>query len=424
MTTTTIQINKDLPAGWKISDLNSIVDINPESCDPAQKPYEKFSYIDIDSVENGSGIITGVKELLGKDAPSRARRVVKTDDVIMSEVRPYLKAFALVPKKFNNQICSTGFAVLRSKGTVDPKYLLNVLFSKEVIDQCNRMMVGAQYPALNDSQVKKIQTLLPPLPEQRRIATILTTIDDAIQRSRQAAAETERFKAGVMHELMTKGIGHTEFIEDPDIGMVPKDWNVAPLSENMSILSGQYFELADFCDIGTRCLKIDNVGYGNIHWDLTTYLPKKFVEKYPNLVLKPDDIVIALNRPITNDKLKIGILSTNDAPSLLYQRVGKFEFTNDQLDKKFIFFLFNSEYFKKSVKKSLIGTDQPYIRTPVLLKIKIPIPPFAEQRRITSILTTVSDKLTLQRQRTAHYEKLKQGLMNELLTGKRRVKVG
>jgi len=151
-----------MPKGWEITELNKVVDINPESRDPTQNPDEKFSYIDIDSVENGSGVITAVKEIAGKDAPSRARRVVRTDDVIMSEVRPYLKAFALVPKKLNNQICSTGFAVLRSKGAVDPKYLLNTLFSDAVIEQCNRMMVGAQYPALNDSQVKKIQIHLFP----------------------------------------------------------------------------------------------------------------------------------------------------------------------------------------------------------------------------------------------------------------------
>ena len=205
------QKKANLPEEWEIAALSKVVDINPESRDPTQKPFENFSYIDIDAVENGRGKIGIVKGVIGKDAPSRARRVVRTDDVIMSEVRPYLKAFAIVPKKLNNQICSTGFAVLRSKGAIDPQYLLNMLFSDDVIDQCNRMMVGAQYPALNDSQVKKIQIAFPPLPEQRRIAIILSTVDNAIQRSQQAITETERLKAGVMHELMTKGIGHTKF---------------------------------------------------------------------------------------------------------------------------------------------------------------------------------------------------------------------
>jgi len=84
---------------------------------------------------------------------------------------------------------------------------------------------------IRNDQVLKIQIPLPPLPEQRRIATILTTVDDAIQRSRQVAAETERLKAGVMQDLMTKGIGHTEFREDPDVGMVPKEWDVSSLSD-------------------------------------------------------------------------------------------------------------------------------------------------------------------------------------------------
>ena len=190
----TARKTENVPKGWEITELSKVVDINPESRDPTQTPLEKFFYIDIDAVENGSGVISTVKELIGKDAPSRARRVVHTDDVIMSEVQLYLKAFALVPKKLNNQICSTGFAVLRSKGEIDPQYLLNVLFSNDVIDQCNRMMVGAQYPALNDSQVKKIRITLPPPLEQHSIAAILTKVDAAIQKSRHAVRKRSTSK--------------------------------------------------------------------------------------------------------------------------------------------------------------------------------------------------------------------------------------
>ncbi len=193
-----------IPKEWKVVRLKEIVDINKESCDPKREfPEKKFLYIDIESIENERGIIKSVKTILGKEAPSRARRVIHYNDVIMSTVRPYLKAFAIVPKEYNGQICSTGFAVFSCKKDILPSYLLYVLFSKSVINQCNRMMVGAQYPALNNSQVEKIKIPLPPLPEQQKIAEILSTVDKRLELLRNKKEKLERIKKGLMNDLLT-----------------------------------------------------------------------------------------------------------------------------------------------------------------------------------------------------------------------------
>jgi type I restriction enzyme S subunit len=410
--------------GWEITELKDVVDINPESRDPSQKPLEKFSYIDIDAVENGSGVINTVKELIGTDAPSRARRVVRTDDVIMSEVRPYLKAFALVPKKLNNQICSTGFAVLRSKRTIDPRYLLNVLFSNEVIDQCTRMMVGAQYPALNDSQVKKILVPLPPLPEQRRIATILAAVDDAIQRSRQAAAETERLKAGVMQELMTKGIGHTEFRNDPDVGRIPIEWDVVRL---ISVLSEKtkYGYSGKEVKGGSkvRVLTLSAVTNNDISEKNSkecTHDPAQIKEYW----IKKDDIFIGRS----NTRELVGLTAiyrgtdpfTIFADLLIRVRSDKTKITPD-----FLSYYLVSDYVRNYFAASSKGTSgsMKKIDTSIIEELKVRLPTIPEQQQISTILSTLDHKLSFQRQRTAHYDRLKQGLMNELLTGKRRVKV-
>ncbi|MFA6331422.1 MAG: restriction endonuclease subunit S [Methanoregula sp.] len=411
------QMKAKMPEGWDIASLCEVVDINPESRDPTQNPIEKFSYIDIDAVENGSGKIGIVKVLSGKDAPSRARRVVRTDDVIMSEVRPYLKAFALVPKKLNNQICSTGFAVLRSKGTVDPKYLLNTLFLNEVIDQCNRMMVGAQYPALNDSQVKKIQIQIPPLPEQRHIASILTTVDDAIQRSQQAAAETERLKAGVMHELMTKGIGHTEFREDPIFGRVPKEWAVKKLGEISDIVSGGTPSRTEkkFWNGNIPWIKTGEINY-NIINSTEEKITQAGLENSAARIIPKGTLLMALyGQGVTRGRVAItGIEATiNQACAAIMFK--------ENVYMKFIFYFLSGQY--ESMRSLSGGSNQNNLNIPLIKSVPLSIPPLAEQQQIATILSTIDRKLTLQRQRTVHYERLKQGLMNELLTGKRRVMV-
>jgi len=193
-----------IPKEWKIVRLKEVVDINKESRDPNREfPEREFSYIDIDSIENGTGVIKAAKTIIGREAPSRARRVIHYNDVIMSTVRPYLKAFAIVPREYDSQICSTGFAVLTCKERILPSYLLYTLFSNYVISQCNRMMVGGQYPALNNSQVEKIKLPLPSIYEQKKITEILSTVDKRLELLRNKKERLARVKKGLMNDLLS-----------------------------------------------------------------------------------------------------------------------------------------------------------------------------------------------------------------------------
>jgi len=193
-----------IPKEWEVVRLGEVVDINKESRDPNREfPEREFLYIDIDSIENGTGVIKAAKTIIGKKAPSRARRVIHYNDVIMSTVRPYLKAFAIVPREYDAQICSTGFAVLTCKERILPSYLLYTLFSNYVISQCNRMMVGGQYPALNNSQVEKIKLPLPSISEQQKIAEILSTVDKRLVLLRNKKEKMEGIKKGLMNDLLT-----------------------------------------------------------------------------------------------------------------------------------------------------------------------------------------------------------------------------
>jgi type I restriction enzyme S subunit len=201
-----------IPKDWEVVKLGEVADINRECIDPTKKyPNKTFFYIDIDSVESGTGKIKKPKIIIGKSAPSRARRVIHEGDIIMSTVRPYLKAFALVPKEYDNHICSTGFAVLTCKGSILPSFLLNVLFSDFVIKQCNRMMVGGQYPAINQYHVSSIVIPLPSILEQQKIAEILLTIDKKLELERKRKEKLERIKKGLMDLLLTGKIRITHF---------------------------------------------------------------------------------------------------------------------------------------------------------------------------------------------------------------------
>jgi type I restriction enzyme S subunit len=193
-----------IPKSWEAVKLKDIVEIDRDSRDPLREtPDKTFLYVDIESVDGGTGKIRNPKRILGKEAPSRARRVIHENDVIMSTVRPYLKAFAIVPRELDNEICSTGFAVLSRGNKILPDFLLNVLFSDQTINQCNRLMVGGQYPALNQSQVSEIGIVLPPLSEQQKIAEIFTIFDTKLELEKAEKEKLERIKQGLMDLLLT-----------------------------------------------------------------------------------------------------------------------------------------------------------------------------------------------------------------------------
>lgn len=408
----------EMPEEWKVVTLEEAVEINGASRDPTREnPDEKILYIDIESVEGGTGIIKTAKEILGKEAPSRARRVVHQNDIIMSTVRPYLKAFALVPRDYNNQICSTGFAVLSCKNEIFPRYLLYILFSKEVIEQCNKMMMGGQYPALNQSQVAKIEIPLPPLPEQRRIAEILGTVDSAIQNVGGAIESTERLKKGLMQRLLTRGIGHERFKFSKELDSeIPEEWKVAELSEIGEVTTGKTPSTFNDTYWNGEVPFITPVDIQDSKYVYRTerYVTPAGTNQVQRILPKNAVLVVCIGSTI-------GKTAITHVESITNQQINSIICATEVADPNYVYYAIS---FKNELLKSYSGVAAvPIIKKSLFEQFKLPLPPLPEQRRIAEILSAVDRKLELERRRKEKLSRVKKGLMNELLTGRKRVKL-
>ena len=138
------------------------------------KPHgENFIYIDTDAVNNKLNIIDNPKNLLVKDAPSRASRKLHNGDVLFSMVRPYLKNIAFVDDRFADAIASTGFYVMTQIGIYDPKYLYYMVLSPYVIDGLHYFMKGDNSPSINTTDIDNFVYPLPPLEEQKKIVELV-----------------------------------------------------------------------------------------------------------------------------------------------------------------------------------------------------------------------------------------------------------
>lgn len=172
----------ELPHSWTEA---SIADVTTPfvSIDPTKTPDQAFRYVDIGSIDNRTQTITDPKSFLGRDAPSRARRLIRSGDTLFSTVRTYLKNIAAVPDELNGELTSTGVAILRPGDAVDAGYLFRWACSDDFVGALSSAQDGTMYPAVSDRDVAAASIPLAPLPEQRRI---VAKIDSLTGKSRRA----------------------------------------------------------------------------------------------------------------------------------------------------------------------------------------------------------------------------------------------
>lgn len=178
---------------WPLVPLGSVCAINPESGHPETLfGRESFVYIDIASVENGTGIVDLSNEVKPNQAPSRARRIVRESDVLLSTVRPNLKAFALLGKLPERVLASTGFAVLRGDKDLLPGYLSAMIFDERLLCQMIAKMGKGQYPSINQDDIAALLLPLPPLAIQRKIVAECEAVDKEAEKARAAIAKARQ----------------------------------------------------------------------------------------------------------------------------------------------------------------------------------------------------------------------------------------
>lgn len=187
----------------------------------------EIDYIDLSSVDNELKSITSPSKVDSVDAPSRARQLVATGDVLVSTVRPNLNAVAVVPPSLDGATASTGFAVLRPGSEVDGRYLYHWTRSSAFVSDMVRKATGASYPAVSTAIVKRSDLPLPPLEEQRRVAAILDQADALRMLRRSTAALVDELEQSVFFEIFGHPLGN------------PQGWPVLPISELGVVTTGK-----------------------------------------------------------------------------------------------------------------------------------------------------------------------------------------
>jgi type I restriction enzyme S subunit len=220
-----------VPIEWNVLPLKAVATCNDEVLSEVTDSDAVIEYVEISGVEAGHGI-TQTETLTFGSAPSRARRVVKHGDVLISTVRTYLRAIASVSHPAGNLIASTGFAAIRPR-RVHPGYLGYLLHCEYLISEVIARSVGISYPAINASDLMGLKGPIPTIAEQQAIATFLdretAKIDALVEEQRRLIELLKEKRQAVISQSVTKGLNPNVPMKDSGVewlGQVPAHWEV------------------------------------------------------------------------------------------------------------------------------------------------------------------------------------------------------
>lgn len=316
-----------------------------------------------------------------------------------------------VPATFDNNVAGIIPKKLMSE------FLYYYFFS--MID-LKRLACQTTVPSIRKSTLEKLLIPVPSKREQRKIAEILSTVDEAIEKIDQAIEKTERLKKGLMQELLTKGIGLKEF-KDTEIGTIPKEWEVVQLEQVIkNIRNG--FASGKRDDNGVVQIRMNNVTTdGKVIFDSYLKVPKP--DNINEWLLDNGDFLF--NNTNSYDLVgKSAVFKESPFLCTYSNHFTRIKFNTSRANSDFILYhfltLWRKGYFK-SVAIRHVG--QSAVHSRYLLKLSIPLPSIVEQRKVVEIISGAEQRLKTLVMKKQKFEKIKKGLMNDLLAGKRRIKV-
>ena len=408
-----------VPEGWSISTLSDLAFIDQKSLKGSTEPDYRFKYIDIASVKTAR-IDVPSNYMTFEGSPSRARKIVQKGDVLMSTVRPNLQSFAYFDKEGDDFIASTGFAVITAKKTSDGRFLYQSILSDDVSRQIDSLVAGSSYPAISSANVKCLEVLAPPLPEQQKIATILSSVDDVIEKTRAQIDKLKDLKTGMMQELLTKGIGHTEFKDSP-VGLIPVGWECKTIDEiSIRIWIGLVTTMTKhYVDEGIPLIRNSDIKEFYFKYEGMINLATEFSASNQGRSLQFGDIATVHTGDVGTSAVVCERLHGAQGFATINTRVNPL-----LISAEFLCEMLNSSILGAEIKKVVTGDGRDNLNLKDFVGLTVPVPTsLIEQRKIHETINSTRIKKRALTEKLRVAISIKKALMQDLLTGKVRVKL-
>lgn len=425
-------MSSTFPDDWNVKKIENLSVLITKGATPTTYGY---NYI---GILNGAGIkfIRGNNaslngKFLGKeikficpDAHNKLKRSqLQSGDVIISIVGSVGASFQVdkstLPGNINQNV-----ALIRPNYELNSSYLKQVIISPIIQDKINQELTVQAQPSLSLKQVGDFEIPAPPLPEQQKIAKILTSVDEVIEKTQAQIDKLKDLKTGMIQELLSNGIGHTEFKDSP-VGRIPAQWEVKPLSALIDVMeSGWSPQCESYPAVAGEwgVLKTTSVKWEGFNFRENKKLPE-FLEPRLTAQVEHKDILITRAGPAE----RVGVVAYVDkVPKkiMLSDKIIRLK-TKDSCNPKFLSLWLSCDTTKQYVASRISGLaqSQTNISQDILKRCPCVVPPIYEQEVIALTLSSIEKRHNQLTLKLAQLKSAKKALMQDLLTGKVRVKV-
>ncbi len=188
-----------------------------------------------------------------------------------------------------------------------------------------------------------------------------------------------------------------------------------PLRDVAHIEPGYAFKSKDAMSVGTKWLKIANVGLGEVTWDEKSFLPENFLELHSQFSLKKGEVVMAMTRPILSEKLKLAVVTECDVPSLLNQRVCRIRAKGNSYANKQLSILLRSKHVVRNISVCILGTDPPNISGREIENIRVPVIGDKERDDVFNDIESLSKSISILKDKVAALVKIRKSIINSMV---------
>jgi len=270
--------------------------------------------------------------------------------------------------------------------------------------------IGATINSINNSNLLQFRFSFPSLPEQQKIASILTSVDEVIEKTQSQINKLQDLKKGTMNELLTKGIGHTEFKDSP-VGKIPVGWDIVELGSLCGFTQGVQIPLSD-------TLRKETDGYIRYLYinDFSSDKKLRFVRnEYSEKIVTTKDLVMANTGHTAGSVFrgKHGVLSNNAFKISV----------NEKIIPEYLYYYLTTDDYWIQIGRLFNSAGQPHVGHGNIAKLNFLCPSIYEQSEVVNILFSIEQNIEEKQRKLEQTQSLKKSLMQDLLTGKVRVTV-
>jgi type I restriction enzyme S subunit len=345
-------------------------------------------------------------------------------DIIIAKMADPVARACIIPNTDKRYLmASDGIRLSVDREKYDTRFVLFAINSPLFRKKAEKHSTGTTRLRIGLTELRNLLITIPPIKEQKRIAEILSTLDEEIEKTDQIIEKTKEAKKGLMQKLLTRGIGHKKF-KRTEIGEIPEEWKIArlgSLTETVTKGTTPTTYGFDFTEAGINFIKVESIGEsGDIIWENIPHITEEANKALNRSILKESDILFSIAGALG----RVAIVSNNLLPANTNQALAIIRLKrNSEAMMEYIKYYLSGPLIQGYIRKIAVQSAQANLSLAQVNNFLVGLPNVHEQKQVAEILSSIDEEIKKETRQKEQLESLKKGLMQVLLTGKIRVSV-